>query len=96
MTFEDFCAFHNIVVVYHNFSTKIRGLCIKQGDQYIVGINPKFCNGMQKKTFQHEIMHIMQNHFSCDPCDIDKCENEVDLLMKDYNSNFNCDKYYDY
>ena len=47
MTFEDFCAYHNIVVVNHNFSGKIRGLCIKEGDCYIVAINPKFCSGSQ-------------------------------------------------
>lgn len=84
MTFEDFCAYHNIVVVHHNFSGKIRGLCIKEDDCYIVAINPKFCSGMQKKTFQHEVMHIMKNHFSCDPSDIEECEQEIKLISNDY------------
>ena len=54
MTFEDFCALNNIIVVYHNFTTKIRGLCVKQDDYYIVAINPKFSTSSQKKTLQHE------------------------------------------
>ena len=84
MSFEDFCAYHNIVVTYYNFTCKIRGLCIKQDDCYIVAINPKFCSGMQKKTFQHEIMHIMKNHFSCDLCEIENCENEIDKILNEY------------
>ena len=84
MSFEDFCAYHNIVVTYYNFTCKIRGLCIKDGDCYIVAINPKFCSGMQKKTFQHEVMHIMKNHFSCDPSDVEQCENEIDAILEDY------------
>lgn len=84
MAFEDFCAMNNIVVVYHNFTTKIRGLCIKQGDCYIVAINPKFNYGMQHRTLQHEIMHIMMNHFECDPSEVDQCEIEINNIINEY------------
>lgn len=84
MTFEDFCALNNIIVVYHNFTTKIRGLCVKQDDYYIVAINPKFSGASQKKTLQHELIHIMQNHFYCDPCEVEECEKEINHIIKDY------------
>lgn len=84
MKFEDFCSLNNIVVVYRNFTTKIRGLCIKQDDCYIVAINPRFNSISQKKTLQHEIMHIMQNHFYCDPHEIEECEKEIEHIIKIY------------
>ena len=84
MEFEDFCNQNNIVVKYYNFSTKIRGLCVKQGDCFIVAINPKFSFGSQKKTLQHEIMHIMMNHFACDPCEIEQCEIEIRNIVNRY------------
>ena len=88
MSFEDFCAYHNIVVTYFKFTTKIRGLCVKQDDFYIVAINPIFCSGMQKKTFQHEVIHIMQNHFSCDPDEVGQCEKEINEIINNYELNF--------
>lgn len=84
MTFDDFCIMNNIVVVYYNFTTKIRGLCVKDNDCYIVAINPRFSYGSQKKTLEHEIMHIMKNHFSCDPSEIDQCENEINNIINKY------------
>ena len=84
MSFEDFCAYHNIVVTYYNFTCKIKGLCIKQDDYYIVAINPKFDYGSQRKTMQHEIMHIMQNHFYCDSSEIEKCEYEINTIIDNY------------
>lgn len=84
MTFDDFCIMNNIVVVYHNFTTKIRGLCVKDNDYYIVAINPRFSYGSQKKTLEHEIMHILKNHFSCDPSEIDQCEKEINNIINQY------------
>lgn len=84
MTFEDFCTMNNIIVVYYNFTTKIRGLCVKDNDCYIVAINPRFSSGTQKKTLQHEIMHIMMNHFACDSCDIEQCEIEINNIINEY------------
>lgn len=84
MSFEDFCAYHNIVVVQHNFTTKIKGLCIKHDDCYIVAINPRFDFGSQRKTLQHEIMHIMKNHFYCDVSEVEQCENEIEMIIDDY------------
>lgn len=84
MTFEDFCAINNIIVTYQNFTIHIKGLCIKHDNYFIVAINPRFSYGSQKKTLQHEIMHIMKNHFFCDPSEIDQCEQEIDHILKDY------------
>lgn len=83
MTFEDFCRQNNIVVQYHNFTTKIKGLCMKVDDYYIVAINPKFSYGSQKKTLIHEIIHVMQNHFQCDSCNVGDCEQEVQKMIKE-------------
>lgn len=84
MTFEDFCAINNIIVTYQNFTTNIRGLCIKVDDYFIVAINPRFSYGSQKKTLQHEIMHIMKNHFFCDPSEVEQCEQEIDHIIKEF------------
>lgn len=79
MLFEDFCRQNNIIVHYYGFTTKIRGLCVKRDDYYIVAINPKFCYTSQKKTLIHEVIHIMENHFQSD-C-IKDCEIEVQNLI---------------
>lgn len=79
MLFEDFCSQNNIIVQYYEFTTKIRGLCVKRDDYYIVAINPKFCNSSQKKTLIHEVIHIMENHFQHD--NVEDCEIEVHNLI---------------
>lgn len=40
-------------------------------------------------TTIHEIIHIMKDHFSCDPKYIYKCEIEVEKIIVDYHMQFN-------
>ena len=61
MTFEDFCAINNIIVTYQNFTTHIRGLCIKHDNYFIVAINPRFNYGSQKKTLQQKCLFSQRN-----------------------------------
>ncbi len=88
MSFESFCRQNNIIVQHVELSTKIRGLCVKYEDYYIVAINPKFCTGSQRKTLQHEIIHILENHFQCSPCESHECEKEIKTLINDIKYNF--------
>lgn len=88
MSFESFCRQNNIVVQHVELSTKVRGLCVKCEDYFIVAINPKFGSGSQKKTLQHEIIHIMENHFQCTSYEVEKCENEIKELINEMKYNF--------
>ena len=81
MTLEDFCAQNNIRIVYHNFTTKVKGLCMKVDDSYVVAINPRFSSESMKKTLLHEIMHIMKDHFYCDPAETEACEAEIHKII---------------
>lgn len=92
MTLEDFCGQNNISIIYHSFPTKIRGLCIKVDDGFVVAINPRFSSGSMKRTLMHEIMHIMKNHFCCESCEYEKCEKEIDNLLIDMKTQINSDE----
>lgn len=77
MTFEDFCSCNNIIVKFENFTTKVKGFCLKEDDYYIVFVNSRFCNSSCINTIHHEIIHIMENHLHCGCDDIEECEKEV-------------------
>lgn len=82
MTFEDFCRQNNIFITYFNFPTKIKGVTVKHNDYFVIGINPKLSSTSQKRTLEHEVIHILENHFQCN--DVEKCEKEVRSLLEDY------------
>lgn len=88
MTLEDFCAQNNISLQYYPFTTKIRGICVKCGDGFIVAINPKFCNLTMNNTFMHELIHIVHDHLYCDKDDFEKCEKEVNNIIQDMKNQF--------
>lgn len=88
MTFEDFCSCNNIIVKFENFTTKVKGFCLKEDEYYIVFVNSRFCSSSCINTIQHEIIHIMENHFQCDRNHIEECEKEVKILINDMKLNF--------
>ena len=88
MSLEDYCRQHNICISYFEFTTKIKGLCLKKGSYYLIVINPKFSEGSQKKTFKHEVIHIMENHFECTQDEIDQCECDINNIINDFKFEF--------
>lgn len=81
MTFEDYCAVYNINVIYFNFTCRIRGLCTFQDGDYLIAINPIFDSQSQKKTFEHEMLHVLENHVGS--CISGECEAAVNRLLHD-------------
>lgn len=79
MSFEDYCATHNINVMYFNFTSKIRGLCTVKDGEYLIAINPCFGSDSQRRTFEHELIHIFENHLGC--CNSGDCESAVNQLL---------------
>lgn len=83
INFEMFCYNHGILVTKNNYlSTKIRGFCYYDGQFYNVVLNNKCGNEQLKKTTIHEIIHVLENHFSCDIYDAWECEREVKDMIK--------------
>lgn len=83
MSFEDFCSINNIVIsIKENMGTNIRGFCYFDGLYFNVILNNRFDNLQLQETTVHEVIHVMANHFACDPEDIVTVEREVYSLMK--------------
>ena len=82
MNFEDFCRQNNIIVQFHNFTTKIRGFCMIEDDFYYIVINARICSMTQKKVVLHEMIHILEDHLHRDCGDVEECENEVSLILE--------------
>lgn len=84
MNFQEFCEKNNIVVnIITNIGTKIRGFCYYDGFRYIVILNNRFSSEQLKETVVHEVIHVMQNHFSRLNGTDEVCEKEVkDVLLK--------------
>jgi len=88
--FDEFCNLHGInIKIKMNLGTTIRGFCYYDGESYHVFLNNRFSGSQLKTTTIHEIIHIMKDHFSCDPKYISKCEIEVDRIIEDYHLQFN-------
>lgn len=83
MIFEDFCQHNNIVIQYCNLTTKVKGLCMKLDDYYVVILNSRFSYESQRRTLEHEVIHVMENHFSYDCSSVNVCEEEVHRLIKE-------------
>lgn len=81
MSFEDYCAFYNVNVMYFNFSSKIRGLCTVKDGNYLIAINPCFGSESQRKTFEHELIHILESHLGS--CASGECEAAVNRFLNE-------------
>ncbi len=81
MSFEDYCAVNNINVMYFNFSCKIRGLCTMEDGAYLIAINPCFGSESQRRTFEHELIHVLESHLGA--CTSGECEAAVNRLLND-------------
>lgn len=83
MSFEDFCSINSIVIsVNKNMGTSIRGFCYFDGLYFNVILNNRFNKLQLQETTVHEVIHVMENHFSCNTEDIVTVEREVNSLIK--------------
>lgn len=83
MSFEDFCSVNNIVIsIKENMGTNIRGFCYFDGLYFNVILNNRFDSLQLQETTIHEIIHVLQNHFSYDLEDAWEVEREVDAMVK--------------
>lgn len=88
--FNEFCSIHGICIkIKKNLGSSIKGFCYYDGESYHVFLNNRFSGSQLKITTIHEIIHIMRDHFSCDPKYISKCEIEVERIIEDYHMQFN-------
>ena len=84
--FEEFCYNHNIVIRYNQqLTSKVRGFCYYDGYEYNVFINQRLALQQQRKSTIHELIHIFNNHFNCDPTYSSQCEQEVKQIIKTMN-----------
>ncbi|EOS60945.1 hypothetical protein C815_00953 [Firmicutes bacterium M10-2] len=74
MSFEDYCALNNVNVIYFNFSSKIRGLCTVKDGAYLIAINPAFDSLSQRKTFEHEMIHVLEEHLGSCESAVQSCD----------------------
>ena len=83
MDFEDFLRFHNINLNYVNLPSAVRGFAYYNGCSYLVVINQKYNREQNIKTTIHELTHIFENHFTRFNDAEEKCEKEVQKIIKD-------------
>lgn len=67
--------------MYFNFSCKIRGLCTMEDGAYLIAINPCFGSESQRRTFEHELIHVLESHLGA--CTSGECEAAVNRLLND-------------
>lgn len=82
MNFEDFLRFHNINLNYVDLPSSVRGFAYYNGCSYLVVINQKYYREQNIKTTIHELTHIFENHFTCFQYTEEKCEEEVERIIK--------------
>lgn len=77
----------NFTLVFHPMSDSISGLCIKDGENMIVGINSRLSLGRQRYTIAHELCHLYyHNDSTCYVCNKnfksikDNKEKEADMF----------------
>ena len=83
---QEFCIKNNIrLYLTDTLTCKDKGFCFYDGDEYHVFINSKMSLIGQRKTMIHELIHIFEDHFSCDESEREECESAVhDIINKIY------------
>ena len=81
--FEDFLRFYDINLNYFDIPSSVRRFAYYSGYSYLVVINQKYNQEQNIKTTIHELTHIFENHFTCFNDVEEKCEKEVQKIIKD-------------
>ena len=92
MNFEDFLRWHNITLRIAKLPTTVKGFSYYNGSSYLVIINSRCSSYQQQETLVHEMIHIFENHFSCLSGYEDKCEKEVNKIIKEVKKIYNIEK----
>lgn len=80
---QRYCEENNVRIhPTHALTTKVRGFCYYDGEEYHVLINLKFDFFNQRRTTIHELIHILNDHFCCEEKDRAKCEQEVESIIR--------------
>lgn len=82
---DDTLSFHDISYRQLNMPLGIKACSIKRGCDTIILINSNFNIEAQKKSFQHELIHVMRGHlnnFLYSKDYINSCEKEVNQLLQ--------------
>lgn len=88
MSFEDFLQLHNINLRIEYIPSYVNGFAYYNGIEYLVIINSRCSSYQQQETLVHEMIHIFENHFTCDKCYEERCEKEVHYLIKEMKTNY--------
>lgn len=81
MTFEDFLVSNQIRIVFEILPYSVKGFCRKKNDWSVIVLNANMDFEEQKKTFDHELLHVLRGHLYC--YDSNQCEEEVSSLIKE-------------
>ena len=82
MNFDDFLRWYNINLRIENIPCYIHGFAYYNGIEYLVIINRKNSCEQSQQTTIHELIHIFENHFSCKKGYENRCEKEVDIIIR--------------
>lgn len=80
---------HDINLNIMSLPSYIKGFAYYNGCEYLVLINNRCSNVQQKETIVHELIHIFENHFSCESGYEEQCEKEVDQIIKKLKISYN-------
>lgn len=81
---DDTLSFHDISYKQLNMPLSIKACSIKRNCGTVILINNNFNIEAQKKSFQHELIHVMKGHlnnFIYNKEYINNCEKEVNQLL---------------
>lgn len=83
--FSYICQNHNInFYITDTLTCKDRGFAFYDGEEFHIFINSRFSYSQQRKTTIHELIHVIEDHFTCSCCDREKCEREVHEIIRDF------------
>lgn len=86
MSFEEYCLLNDIYLYNISLPTKIKGLAYYTGECYVVYINSRISFEQQQKTTVHELIHILENHFSCPADCYGDCEQRTSSIIRELRS----------
>lgn len=63
MTLESFCGQNNVRIIFASYTTKVKGFVTLDDDcGTMIVINNRFSPESQKKTLEHELIHLLVDH----------------------------------
>ena len=87
--FEEFCYENNLrVVISNEMKVMPKGFCYYFDDQFYVILNNRHSFQQLQKTTIHEIIHILEDHFSMPTNLVNVCEHQVDSLIENLYNDF--------